>query len=61
MGVVHLSGFATYTVLHATGQADVSFTIGGAALTQNQPFDWGFDRQNWIVGGKLVVGLASPL
>ena len=57
MGVVHLSAFATYTVLHATGEADVSLSN----VPLSRPYSFGFDRQNWIVGGKVVIGLNSPL
>jgi hypothetical protein len=56
VGLVHLSAFATYTVLHATGQCDVQ----APGLT-SRPYDFGLDRQNWIVGGKVVVGLNTPL
>lgn len=64
MGVVHLSGFATYTVLHAVGDLDVSF--GGSPsiflpVFQPSTFGFGLDRQNWIAGGKAVVGFNSPL
>jgi hypothetical protein len=58
MGVVHLSAFATYTVLRATGSGDLQLSV---ANVPSQPVDFGFDRQNWIVGGKLVVGLNTPL
>ena len=60
MGLVHLSGFATYTVLHGKGALDVS-VVPPPALAP-QPFtNFGFDRQNWMVGGKLVIGLNTPL
>jgi hypothetical protein len=60
MGVVHLSGFATYTLFHATGDAVVSSNLIGGGSTSGQ-YTFGFDRQNWIVGGKAVIGFNSPL
>ena len=60
VGIVNLSAFATYTVLHAVGEFDLQRQpIGG--LVQTAPNTFGIDRQNWILGGKLVVGLNSPL
>lgn len=58
MQAVHLSAFATYTLLHAVGEFDLSRTEGG---TETAPYAFGFDRQNWIAGGKAVIGFNSPL
>ncbi len=58
LGLAHLSAFATYTVLHATGNCDVQVPI---AAVPSRSYDFGIDRQNWIVGGKAVVGFNSPM
>jgi hypothetical protein len=57
LGVVHLSAFALYTMLHATGELNVTVT----GNPSSQPYTFGIDRQNWIVGGKAVVGFISPI
>jgi hypothetical protein len=60
LGMVHLSAFATYTVLHAVGDCDFHRNpIGGVGVTA--PDSFGIDRQNWIVGGKALIGFNSPL
>ena len=65
MGVVYLSGFATYTLLHAVGDFDLlSNLLPGEILIPailSGPYSWDIDRQNWIVGGKAVIGFNSPL
>jgi len=52
-----LSVFALYTMLHTTGEFDLSFSPRGLS----QAFAFSIDRQNWIVGGKAVIGFNSPL
>ncbi len=60
VGVVQLSAFATYTLLHATGNIDFNRKpIGGVGETTPNTFS--LDRQNWIVGGKALIGFNSPL
>jgi hypothetical protein len=61
VGVAHLSAFATYTVLHAVGDFDATVNNFSVFPASAGSYAWGFDRQNWIVGGKLVVGLNTPL
>jgi hypothetical protein len=60
LGIVNLSAFATYTVLHAVGEFDfIRNPIAGAS--ESAPNNFGLDRQNWIAGGKAMIGFNSPL
>ena len=61
IGAVHLSAFAAYTLLHAVGEFDVSFLSLPGFAAQVASYTFGIDRQNWIVGGKAVIGFNSPL
>jgi hypothetical protein len=60
MGMIQLWAFAKYTVLHAKGNFDFDREpIGG--VVETAPNTFGMDRQNWIVGGKALIGFNSPL